>query len=274
MLSLHREKPLRKHGNIKGGGNKGANGDQNPPNPNRCIYKPPTGIHSVRIEPTTEDHDRDAEQKTYQTRQIGLSRGLNIITSVAAALSFCALLLLYRSTDAATKQAKTAQNEFVSSQRPWVSLEVIDTGQLILNYNRMAIDGVAYSINNVGHSVATNVIFKPIIEPFANETFRECEVSESSKKTIKAVQFGNALFPSQTFHGTWPTAGFTYGEHSNSGLKLIACISYTSSIDNATHFTRVGYWITDKTSPQDLLLPNSGAHTIQLVMDINGTKAN
>jgi hypothetical protein len=105
---------VRNKGNKGGQGQKAANGGQPPSPAEKCRFGDFPRVQPVRIEPSSEDNKRYANEQRDRTDQIELSFNLNWITGTAAGVSFLALLVVALSvyynrvaTNAAVSQAKT-----------------------------------------------------------------------------------------------------------------------------------------------------------------------
>jgi hypothetical protein len=246
------------------------------------LYKPPPGIQTIRIEPSTEDHQRDTREETYQSNQIRLSRWLNGFTAIAAGLSFIALIFLYVSTHAATSQAKTAQREFELSQRPWVSVSVVAVGKLFIRANMMYISPTVFIARNSGHSVAENVSYHGYIVPSDKENGGECDEAAQAIKSSGKYPIGSVIFPGDEVKGM-PDA-FDFGRvdeefrtSSTPGAmapRLVACIVYTSPVDRLPHYTRAVYWIFQKGTQNPNFAKDGESYDIEIASDINGSTAN
>jgi hypothetical protein len=262
---------LSKQRNNRGSGDHGSKDGQNPTQSPKCFYKPPPGIQTVRIEPSTKDYQRDTEQETYQSNQIRLARWLNWITAIAAGCSLCALGFLYQSTTAATSQAKTAQQEFKASQRPWVSLSV--TAEILfIRGDNVWLQPTSITMVNYGHSVAKNVRYRPWLIAEERETSKECETSTD----VRAGE-GQILFPSEVGKGTFDAIDYSglqaelkkTSTRGSISFRLIGCVLYSSTIDDLPHYTRVSYWVRAKD-----VIGGPGEYHISLEPDFNGADAN
>lgn len=268
----HQPKP----GNAKHqrGGNEG--GDSSPVE--KCLFVRPQ-VQAVRIEASSEDKERHSDEKRYWDKQIRLASNLNRITAVGAAISVFTLVALFFSlrytreaTGAAISQSQTSQREFESSQRPWVSLDVSGAQMVVYRAGAGEIT-VYYRLNNMGHSVATNVMFKGYVVPVQEETGKECEVSQEWLDTLKSKQGGTIIFPTQTAAGAWP-AVIRIHFQPNMGLRFVGCLFYASPVDKSPHVTQLEYWIQKRGGGFIYPPPEGGSFDIDLKQDINRTQAN
>lgn len=272
---------MSKNRNKGGQGNKGSNGGQHPSPPEKCHFGDFPRVQAVRIEPSSEDNERYANEQRDRTRQIGLSSNLNLITGVAAAISLLALGALYISLGISRTQANTSKREFESSQRPWLTLQV-RAEKLVIKKEFAVIDPTTAVWTNTGHSVAQNVRYYPSLITEETRTGKECE--GISKQAAEEGHVGTAVFPGETvgmeqIAGEKGTLEEDLKKSSTPGFlsfRLIACLSYNSSIDDIRHFTRVEYRVeqTQVPLPGMPAMPNPGVYDIKLVQDINGAEAN
>jgi hypothetical protein len=262
-------------------GHEGSNGGQHPPPPENCRFGDFPRVQVVRIEPSTEDNQRYANEQRDRTSQTGLSSKLNWITGVAAAISLLALAALFVSLSISRTQADTSRRELESSQRPWLTLKV--TGEkLIINKDFAAIDPTTAFWTNTGHSVAQNVSYYPWLITNETQTGKECEKSRVTKEDAERRHIGTASFPGESVGLHFPAgeAGTIQGDlkkTSNPGflnLRLIACIYYNYSLSDVRHYTQVTYWVMHKGTQNPGFAADPGMFDIELVQDINGTEAN
>jgi hypothetical protein len=284
-------------GSNGGRGQKGSNGGRQPPPPEKCKFGDFPRVQAVRIEPSSEDNRRYSHEQSDRSNQLELSANLNWITGISAGVSFLALLGLIASvvitkkaltlsktaTDAAVAQAKIAQLEFESSQRPWISLKVVEVGKLILVGNNMIIEPTAFTAKNSGHSVAENVSYKAFIVMSNKEDGTECDAAAGARKSAGEYAVGTVIFPGDEVYGQFNAYDFTPGgldqefkDTSTSGMiapRLVACIVYSSPADKLPHYTRIPYWIFHKGTQNPNFSRDGGPYDIDVRPDFNGSTA-
>ena len=269
-------------------GGQGANSGQQPPPP-ECRFGDFPRVQAVRIESSSEDNQRYTNEQTDRTTQIGLSSDLNWITGIAAVVSFLALVVLGVSlhysqvaTNAAVSQAKTAQSEFESSQRPWVSVSVVGVGKLFIRANMMYISPTVFVARNSGHSVAEHVSYHGYIVPSDKENGTECDEAAQAIKSAGKYPIGAVIFPGDEVKGTFDAFDFggvdeEFKTSSTPGAmapRLVACIVYTSPVDKVPHYTRVVYWIYHQGTQNPTFTRDAESYDIEIASDINGSTAN
>jgi hypothetical protein len=255
------------------------------------MFKIPNPLPVV-VESTASDEKRYGQEKDDRSAQIRAAQHLNGITVAAAAISLLALGALFVSlgytrtaTIAATKQADTAQREFVSSQRPWLSTKYMVDALLEIGPDSPTLQ-VGIQITNVGHSIAKNVIFHPILVANRKETGRECE-SISDEVHKKAVDFhaGIVAFPNESINLVRfaskdnPQMQEAYRHPISPGkimLQLIGCVTYNSSVDEDPHYTKYIFDVMPKgsTVQNDFDFTSPSVQHVDLMMDANQIEAN
>ena len=277
----------RKNGNQS---NKGANGGKPSGPTEKCLFKRPD-VQAIRIEPTSEDNKRYSSEETYRNDQLGLSLGLNIITAVGAAISVITLVALFislhfnrQATQAAISQAKTSQQEFEISQRPWLSTADYQVGPLQIMKDSASMQ-MGFSMTNVGHSVAKNVSFAAILVPNDRDGGRNCQsIAKEVRQNATTLNTGYTIFPNQPGRFIWvayanPTQMQEAREHPlvtgdprKMTFRLIACLSYTSVVDQSPHYTKTVFILKPRGTGGFFDI-DSPIQNVELVMDINGTDA-
>jgi len=258
----------------------------------KCLFTK-AGVQAVRIEASTEDSKRFSNEQEDRKKQLKLADRQNWITGIGAGISFLALVFLFgglllnkTSTDAAVSQAKTAQSEFVSSQRPWVSLEVVEVGKLYLRGNLLFIEPAIYIAKNHGHSVAETVSFHGFIVMNDKENGRECDDAVDGARESQGGGYpdGTIIFPDDTVKAQFDAHDYTTGgldhEFQTSPSpgqitpRLVACVVYTSPLDKSAHYTRVVYWIYHKGTRNINFSRDAESYDIDIHADFNGSTAN
>ncbi|NYF90338.1 hypothetical protein RBB79_12160 [Tunturiibacter empetritectus] len=284
---------MSKNRNNRGNTKDSPNRGENPTQTEKCRFSIPT-VQAVRIEPSSEDKEKYSNEENYRRKQLDLSVYLNWITAIAAAISLLALAALFISlwftriaTQAATKQATTAQREFESSQRPWLATQYAHDALLVIAPDSISLQ-MAVSMSNVGHSIAQNVIFRPILMENWRGNLTDCETwSENVEKQAAIVSGGIVIFPNQVL-GPFTRAAFltkdkiadAFRNPDRPGkvtFKVVGCVAYTSSIDDKPHHTKFVFNVMPKGSSiqNDFdLAPTSQNIPVDLEMDINQITAN
>jgi hypothetical protein len=261
---------------------KGSNGGQHPPTSEKCRFGDFPRVQGVqRIEPSTEDNQRYANEQRDRTTQIGLSSNLNWITGVAAGISLLALAALFVSLSISRTQADTSRRELDSSQRPWLTLKV-NAEKLVINKEFAVIDPTTAFWTNTGHSVAQNVRYYPWLITNETQTGKECEKSGGTKGAAEREHVGTSSFPGEPtgmtlIAGETGTLQDDLKKSSTPGIltfRLIACIHYNYPLSEARHYTQVTYWVMHKGTQSADFTPEPGVFDIELVQDLNGTEAN
>ena len=232
-----------------------------------------------RKEESSEDKKRYADESGNRQAQLRAALRLNTITGIGALVSLAGLFAVFinlrltsHAVEIADTQAKTAQSEFLMSQRPWVFISGVQATQMVIVKNKAGYIKVFYQLKNVGHSVAENVTFIPQI--VSNERVRlngMCDTPSDWKREMTDKNGGIVIFPEQGFTGSWPVP---VPANSN-GLELIGCLYYASPIDNRIHHTEIHYWILEKDSNGKVAssIKDGGTYDTELSMDIDGTHA-
>jgi hypothetical protein len=263
--------------------------------PRDLMFKIPNPL-PVRVEKNAKDDERYTEERDSRSAQLRTARHLNRITIGAGVVSFLGLGVLYGSliltgkalkltkqaTDAAVSQAQTAQSEFESSQRPWVSVRVVQVGKLITRGNIMVIDPTVFEAKNSGHSVAENVSYHGYVVPSDKENGGECDGAAKAIKSAAVYPIGSVIFPGDEVKGSALAYDFgkvdeefrTSSTPGSMALRLVVCLVYTSPVDKLPHYTRVVYWIFHKGTQNSNFTRESESYDIELAGDINGSTAN
>ena len=283
--------PVSKGRKKSGQNNKGANGGQQPSPPEKCLFERPS-VQAIRIEPSSEENKRYSDEQSDRRKQLKISVLLNWITAIGAGISFLALVALFvslsfsrKATNAAVSQAETTQREFESSQRPWLYGSEYQVGQLELGGSVPQMN-IAFSITNVGHSVARNVSFAAILVPNDRDGGRKCEsIAKEVRENAPALHTGYTVFPNQKGGFRWVAyANLTQmqesrehpvvaGDPKKVTLKLISCLSYTSSVDQSPHYTQLTFFVRHRGTGAYYFDVDSPSQDVELEMDINGTNA-
>ena len=137
-----------------------------PPAP--LAYKLPGQPWSIRITKTKDEDQSEAEAHQLLRDQVAISRKLNWITGVGAAISILSVLglvgslyLTKKAVSESGSQTKILRNQMILDERPYIKLEIpffsdIDTNDKILEpiAGKALVVTIAYS--NVGRSPAVN----------------------------------------------------------------------------------------------------------------------
>ena len=261
----------------------------NPDQGTQCRFERPQ-VQAVRIEATTEDNARNLSEENFRTEQLRLSSSQNRITAISAGVSIFTLLMLlgtlyYTSvaTRAATSQTETSQKEFRSSQRPWVAIQ-FQAGGLQFGPGAAWMETTVH-MKNVGHSIATNVIYHGLLRPSQSLNGHECEtVSKEAHASPDAKNSGVAIFPEEDYTRGFPATAkieslnyalahpLNPNEPRNMSWYFIGCVSYTSPIDEDVHYTQIKYLL-EPPSGGFFDWDNKNPQPVALIMDINGTNA-
>lgn len=140
-------------------------------------------------------------------------------------------------------------------QRPWVSLDMQSEGPLVRDENNGMAYTFAYSVNNVGHSPAFNVMFTatmirladPVERPAPASGYSYLEPTAALRGAVtqtchendvaRAQGMGEVLFPNVVRNLRWkahspgPARGYV------PGFAVVACVSYQFSGDPTVHKT-------------------------------------
>jgi hypothetical protein len=109
--------------------------------PNLHEGKPPSdhckvswpSVYLVRIEPTTEDANRSADEKTYRNRQLTVAKFLNWITLLAAAVALFGLIYLRGQLTQMSNSNEISKEALVSVQRAFVVFSGAILGAKVLD---------------------------------------------------------------------------------------------------------------------------------------------
>jgi hypothetical protein len=256
--------------------------------PREPMFKIPNPL-PVRVEKNAKEGERYTEEKDSRAAHLRAAIHLNRITIGAGMVSFITLGILFISirysrvaTNAAVSQARTAQSEFESSQRPWVSVSVVGVGNLFIRANIMYISPTVFIARNSGHSVAENVSYHGYIVPSDKENGSECDEAAQAIKSAGKYPIGSVIFPGDEAKGTLDAVDFgsvdeefrTSSTPGTMAPRLIACIVYTSPVDKLPHYTRVVYWIFQKGTQNPNFTKDGESYDIEIASDINGSTAN
>lgn len=207
---------------------------------------------------------RGERQKSYrssQARLINIAAGLNVLTALAAFAGFGALYILYGTLEQTKTATKTAHDEYVASQRPWISIDEIKmNGPLAFGGPVGAPTGAMMGVNarlkNHGHSIALNIRFRMKLVADAG-TFRDQE--DALCKELGSVSDDvatYAIFPDESI----PVSGgdmmkadaiaqsMAPWKKLNPNLTniipiLVVCIDYRFSFGSEHHQTMYSYRI-------------------------------
>jgi hypothetical protein len=252
------------------------------------MFKIPNPL-PIRVEKNPKDDERYTEEKENREAHLRTAVHLNKITIGTGVVSLLGLGILYgslvltrKATNAAISQAKTAQSEFESSQRPWVSVSVVGVGKLFIRDNMMYISPTVFIARNSGHSVAENVSYHGYIVPSDKENGSECDEAAQAIKSAGKYPIGSVIFPGDEVKGTLNAFDFgkvdeefrTSSTPGTMAPRLVACIVYTSPVDKLPHYTRVVYWIFQKGTQNPNFMKDGQSYDIEIASDINGSTAN
>jgi len=118
-------------------------------------------------------------------------------------------------------------------------------------------------------------MFIPYLVLNEEDDGKQCNRMNTSFKpppNVGLYPYGQVIFPTETVDSALST--FKKGpltDIQRSGLRLVACVVYTSPIDDVPHHTRVVYRL-DTTEPNVPIIRDHIYH-LALVMDMNGTSA-
>lgn len=146
--------------------------------------------------------------------------------------------------DVMIQQANVSQRQFEITDRPWLFVEVVPNGPLMLGREGATVF-VRYNIKNVGRSVATNVTIKStalmisVLEPYQTEPVKRqkarCAETQTPDSPTTMTVFPNdtkSNVASLTIRSEVPEF---YGVSSGVvSLILVGCVDYVSG-DSVTH---------------------------------------
>jgi hypothetical protein len=209
-----------------------------------------------------------AENRAYKRRQFCLQLATVIVTTLAfiAAAVYAgiaayqlremkkATLATQKSADAATAAAKTASDNLILAQRPWIKVKHRIVQPLTFNVQRwkgpIASMVVEDTLENVGQSVAMNVLLWEDVIPMDPQLLltktaraRQSEWCEANRHPQGGFITGNMLFPKdsmvqQSSIGPYMEvvnkAAFanTGGLQGKVGFVLTGCVVYRSSFQS------------------------------------------
>jgi hypothetical protein len=172
-----------------------------------------------------------------------------------------------KAASAAKSAAQTSREEFVSSQRAWIDLEVHSLHRMV----GTPIIDVNYTLNNVGHSIARNISFSPHFILPGQATGHECERPQEVQRQMERVNGGFVIFAGKTANiiqmAVFPNVQLIPNKPRP---KLIACVAYKTTVDTETHYTKLTYFLDDAAA----LDSNSTIENIAFHIDAIGTYAN
>lgn len=170
-----------------------------------------SSIDSLVAQPSSHDDQWRNEQKRYWERQICLSKWLNWVTGIAAAIALSGLYFVYLQADssriaaeASKISADIANQTLQASRRPWVDIEMTVAGEESL----LTKDGeirapIKYKTTNHGSSPAVGVWLHTAVELYApgfdvaREQLKICDMGQAEPP---AYAFGgHILFPGRSF---------------------------------------------------------------------------
>ena len=236
---------------------------------------------NVRVQPSAEDNSQRSAEVAHQQESIKAAKLSNriaiwgIISSLlGSGLIVWSLFYTRKATEAAVSQAKTAAQEFNSSQRPWLEFHINSWSPIWISKNgafELKVTGV---IKNVGHSIAKNVYFYPIAIPDSKRNLHECEVPKDPvQRKAYEQDAGYVIFPDETGTVTMP-AFSVVSLDTPGGFLVVSCVRYRSTVDDEFHLTKVEYWIDRVGPPTSDPKSNYLTQQIRLNLDPNGIHAN
>ena len=152
----------------------------NHPTPsNQCQVESRSVCH-VRIEPTSEDHQWQTDQKTNWGRQITITKVLNYITGAAAVVGLLYVLVNYGMLLKMREANKISHDALYAQQRPWLGLDFTHGG---LNIEPLTIDD----------KLLGTVFYSPVVKNFGNYPAQSAFVIAQLYFTGMPYQAGDPL---------------------------------------------------------------------------------
>jgi hypothetical protein len=148
---------------------------------------------TVVAQPETSESEHRYREEEFWTWTIRKQRNLNFWTGFAAIAATAAFIVL-------AVQLSESHRQFELSERPWVSASNFSITDPLKFWGHagLGIMGVSASLNNSGHSVATNVVFRVfLVAQYGDVKQREREVCAPLSGKDAENASGDVLFPNQ-----------------------------------------------------------------------------
>jgi hypothetical protein len=171
----------------------------------------PSSVYTVKVEPTTEDKDRYADEKKFRHSQLSIGKWLNVVTAVGTLTALVGLVYLYatlraarKSANAAKEASETASKQLELSDRPWVDARIAINGPFEFNINGGNIH-LGFELLNAGHLPALNTVVEalPVDSNFTGTRQPEEYVAQACRTANRMIEeypsLGVALFPNIPF---------------------------------------------------------------------------
>jgi hypothetical protein len=215
----------------------------------------------------------------------GYSTGASTVEKITALFALMAAIASAASAYYAYVQAGIASKALLATQRPWISGDSFSLGSDLIFDQRGGHVTIAYTLKNVGNTVAIHVesgvqlipyqfmaaiddatnqagiIIKTDLQP--NEVCKP-QAQQSDKLWNEERQWGSTLFPNNTIPNNESAemapeeiAKFTKDKIGFFGL-LIACITYRSPFDDHAHQTGYSFFLLNRGEGHALLDPQMG----------------
>jgi hypothetical protein len=187
-----------------------------------------------------------------------------------------------KATDAAEEQLKLSRQQFILSQRPWLSARFAPWGPLRIRPKGAMLE-MTIDITNVGHSTAESVGYWASLIPDETETGHECDIPPEGDAYAGIQKNGLVIFPEHPFQVG--TQAATTLDLMNKALEqrkpattlaftVIGCVAYKTSLDPSLwHLTKMVYRV-DPVKPDDTFTPGTWDKPVKFNFRDYGMEAN
>jgi hypothetical protein len=232
-----------------------------------------------------DDTTSRAEEDNKPKNDRGHSTGARTVEKITALFALIAAIASAASAYYAYVQAGIASKALLSTQRPWVSGESFSLGSDLVFDRRGAHITIAYTLKNVGNTVATHVESGVELIPYqlmagVDDATNQADIiietdfqphsvckpqaEQSDRLWNEERQWGSTLFPNNTIPKSEAAdmapkeiAKFAKDKIGFFGL-LIACITYRSPFDDYAHQTGYSFFVLNREEGHALLDPEMG----------------